>query len=191
MSSYILYLLAILSIIVLLGVFAANNAETIDPCLEIAGNVAVTYIGDCTKFWRCYDKQPGKLNRCAQGTYFHPVKTYCTPDSSYCQIINQGGIGENNVRPTPMGPATVDPTTRPGRPFFPELELTSGACASCNGKPKGYLVPVTGVCEQFCVCDTYDNKKAMVVQTCPSKLYFNPTKRVCDWPLASGCTSNL
>lgn len=68
----------------------------------------------------------------------------------------------------------------------------TAACGSCTSQPEGWLVPVTGDCTQFCVCGTFQYDGAVlnqVVQTCPSGLYFNPTLRVCDWPLAAGCAS--
>lgn len=131
--------------------------------------------GDCRKFWHCYDKLPGKINTCEEGTYFHPTKTYCTTDSSFCR----NGELEQNHKPQPVPEQEV---VEPG---------TYGACSSCNGKPEGLLVPVNGDCEKYCVCGVYNRDNAVITQTCPSHLYFNPTKRVCDWPLASGCTPNL
>ncbi|KAL5292675.1 hypothetical protein ACFFRR_011449 [Megaselia abdita] len=179
-----------LSIVVLLGVFAFNNAKVIDPCLEISGNVAVAFVGDCRRYWRCYDKQPGKVNMCAKGTYFNPKKSFCTTDNSFCHMYEER-IEHPIKKPLLVVPTPKTVTFAPPPSFEVTVPGTYGICSSCNGQPKGWLVPVIGDCGKYCVCDTYDSKNALIMKNCPSNLYFNPTKRVCDWPLASGCSQTI
>lgn len=71
-----------------------TSAKLADPCLQISGNVAVAFVGDCRMYWRCYDNH-GILYMCAEGTYFHPKKSYCTADRSFCHIINN--YEEHNI----------------------------------------------------------------------------------------------
>lgn len=127
---------------------------------------------------------------CPKHTYFNPTKSYCTEDNSFCAIINaKDQIGSHIKKPLIAVPTPRTDTTTTETAYV-TVPGTHGICSSCNGLPKGTLVPVIGVCEKYCVCGTYTSSSDIVVQTCPSKLFFNPTQKVCDWPLASGCTPN-
>lgn len=126
---------------------------------------------DCSKFFKCSHGEVYEMD-CPTGLYFNQNKNQCDwPGNVNCTSGTPGEGGDSKEESSSSENETSNETD---------------TCPSFGEDPeRDVLLPHESDCSKFYKC-SHGQKHEV---SCADDLYFNPSKKVCDWPENVNCTN--
>ncbi|KAF2895990.1 hypothetical protein ILUMI_10190 [Ignelater luminosus] len=153
---------------------SSENHEGICPPMgkETEDDIMLPHDSDCSKYFQC---SHGKVHEkdCPTGLYFNQNINRCDwPSNVNCTTETSGENGSS-------GSEEESSSTEQGN------SQETDTCPSGNDPERDVLLPHESDCTKFYKCSHGEKHEV----SCADGLYFNPTKRVCDWPENVNCTT--
>lgn len=181
------------------SVFILANANTIEVCSNVADNMFLPVIGDCSSYYICINQKSVKLD-CEAGSLFDSGRQSCVPAAEARCLQNCTSALSSFCydrtctkyilcyASTPVLRECCDGlqyNSETDRCDFPEfVDCVDNMCTIFNNASDITFLASKAACDKYYVC----MDGIPQAQNCSSGLQFNPTCNCCDFPSRANCT---